>query len=140
MKKLKREDLQALAKIRLSEARLLLEGGSWPGAYHLTGLAIECGLKACIARSTEEFEFPALKHVQDSWNHDLSKLLNTAGLQEQLTKNNIKDKQFEANWLTIKDWNIDSRYEMKTQREAQDIYTASTEKDHGVMAWIEESW
>lgn len=80
MGKLTRGDLQELAKVRLGEARLLLDGKSFSGAYYLTGLAIECALKACIARSTEQYDFPDLKRLQNSWIHDLNQLLGTAGL------------------------------------------------------------
>jgi hypothetical protein len=77
MSKLTRADLQELSKVRLIEARMLLDGQSYAGAYYLTGLALECALKACIARSSEQYDFPELKRVQDSWNHDLTRLLGT---------------------------------------------------------------
>lgn len=139
-RKLKRESLQALARVRLSEARSLLEGGFFGGAYYLTGVAVECALKARIASLTEQYEFPDLSRVRDSWNHDLDKLLGTAGLQEELRKKFGSDKQFEANWLTIKDWTIDTRYEQKVEREAQDIFTAATQPKHGIIGWIEDYW
>lgn len=101
MGKLTRGDLQELARVRLGEARLLLDGKSFSGAYYLTGLAIECALKACIARSTDQYEFPDLRRVQDSWNHNLDHLLGTAGLTEQRARKTDIDKQFEANWRTV---------------------------------------
>jgi len=139
-KKLKREHLQELARLRLAEARLLLDNARNSGAYYLTGLAVECALKACIAKTTEKHEFPELERVKDSWNHDLAKLVRTAGLWEELMKKQSGDKQFEANWLTVKDWRVDSRYEKRSGQEASDIYTATTEQDHGIMAWIERYW
>ena len=60
MSKLTRVNLQELAHLRLAEARLLLDGKSFAGAYYLTGLALECALKACIARSCEQYDFPEL--------------------------------------------------------------------------------
>lgn len=140
MNKLKRNDLQALARTRLREAQLLMDGGSFPGAYYLTGVAVECAIKACIARKTEEFEFPDMKRVQESWHHDLPKLLNTAGLNDELTKRIVNDKQFEANWLTVRDWKIDSRYEQKLAAEARAIFEATTNASHGVLPWIEGYW
>jgi len=44
MSKLTRADLQELARLRLVEARMLLDGKSYSGAYYLTGLA--CGMRA----------------------------------------------------------------------------------------------
>lgn len=140
MSKLKRVDLQELATLRITEARLLLEGRSFAGAYYLAGLALECALKACIARASEQYDFPELKRVQDSWNHDLTKLLGTAGLNEENAKKSRNDPQFEANWRTVKDWKVDSRYERRSEKEAWDIYNASTEVTHGIMPWIEEHW
>jgi HEPN domain-containing protein len=140
MSKLTRNDLQELARLRLIEARLLLEGGSFAGAYYLTGLALECALKACIARSSAQYDFPELRRVQDSWNHDLNKLLGTAGLNEENAQKSRNDAQFEANWRTAKDWKVESRYERRSEQEARDIYNASTEAEHGIIPWIEEHW
>ena len=140
MSKLTRVSLQELAHVRLREAHLLLDGGSFAGAYYLTGLALECALKACIARSSEQYDFPELKRVQDSWHHDLTKLLGTAGLNEEYAKKSKNDPQFEANWRTVKDWKVESRYERRSEKEALDIYNASTEAIHGIMPWIEEHW
>jgi hypothetical protein len=41
-----RNDLRRLARIRLKEARVLLQAKCFDGAYYLCGYAIECGLKA----------------------------------------------------------------------------------------------
>ncbi|HEV2961544.1 MAG TPA: DNA-binding protein [Candidatus Angelobacter sp.] len=140
MAKIKRDNLQVLAQVRLNEARLLMEGGSFAGAYYLAGLAVECAFKACIARSTEEFEFPDRDRVKNSWSHDLLQLLRTAGLSDHLTVRIDADKQFKANWETVKDWNVESRYEQKSEQEARSIYNAIVEKDVGIIAWVEEFW
>ncbi len=132
-----RNDLQAIAKVRLNEADLLLRQKSYSGAYHLTGLGVECALKACIARATQLHDFPDLKRVQKSWDHDLAALLNTAGLQEELAKRAKLDADFEANWRTVKDWKIGSRYEQRTRAEATDIFRAATDAAHGIVPWVE---
>lgn len=140
MSRLKRNDLQALARMHLNATRLLLDGGAFADAYYLTGLALECALKACIARATEEFEFPDRDRAKDSWGHDLAKLLSTAGLSGHLASRIGTDKPFEANWLTVKDWKVDSRYEQKPEAEARNIYNATTNAAHGVLPWIEGYW
>lgn len=140
MRKLKRGDFQELAKTRLREAGLLLTAGQFGGAYYFAGLSVECALKACIARQTEEHEFPDVRHAQDSWNHDLSRLLKTAGLEDYLTRRRTEDKQFETNWLTVKDWTVDSRYEERSEPEAGDLYTAASEDGHGILPWLQEYW
>lgn len=97
-------------------------------------------IKACIAKSTEEYEFPDLRRVAESWKHNLAELLNTAGLKPELERQRKIDQQFEANWLTVKDWSVDSRYEKKTQQEAESIFTAATEAAHGVLQWLGVYW
>lgn len=47
-----RQDLQELSRVRLKEATALLKLGLFDGAYYLAGYAVECALKACIAKAT----------------------------------------------------------------------------------------
>jgi hypothetical protein len=96
--------------------------------------------QACIARSSEQYDFPELKHVQDSWNHDLARLLGTAKLNEQYAKKSGNDRRFQTNWEMVKDWKVDSRYERRSEKEALGIYNAITEASHGIMPWIEAHW
>jgi HEPN domain-containing protein len=79
-----RADLQQLADLRIKEARILLDGASYSGAYYPAGYAIECALKACIAKPTKEHDFPDKDFVNRSWTHDLEKLLILAELNDQL--------------------------------------------------------
>jgi HEPN domain-containing protein len=60
-----RNDLRRLARIRLKEARMLLEADCSDGSYYLCGYAIECALKACIARNTQRHDFPDKDAVRD---------------------------------------------------------------------------
>jgi len=41
-----RLEFQQLARMRLRDARVLLANGNLEGAYYLTGLAVECAIKA----------------------------------------------------------------------------------------------
>jgi hypothetical protein len=45
-----RNDLQNLSRLREKEAKVLLDNGCFAGAYYLLGYAVECALKACIAK------------------------------------------------------------------------------------------
>lgn len=67
---MKRADFQALSRIRLKETKALLELGFWDGAYYLAGYAVECALKACIAKSTQRYAFPERKKVEFSYSHN----------------------------------------------------------------------
>jgi len=79
-----RTDFQEITGIRLRESKALLAAGFPDGAYYLAGYAIECALKACIAKRTREHDFPEKKLVNDSHTHDLGKLIQLAELQVEL--------------------------------------------------------
>lgn len=138
--KLKRSDFQDLAKLRIADAEQLLKSGNFPGAYYVAGFAVECGLKACIAKATDQFEFPDFDRAKESWNHDLTKLLNAAGLLAEHGKRIASDVDFNANWLIVKDWDVASRYEKRSQAEAQGLFDAITDTGHGVLPWVEGYW
>jgi hypothetical protein len=53
-----RRDFQVLAEMRAQEAGVLAKNGNEEGAYYLGGIAIECALKACIAKRTKRHDFP----------------------------------------------------------------------------------
>jgi HEPN domain-containing protein len=78
-----RKELRALAATRLKEAKILLGAGCPDGAYYLAGYAVECALKACIAKQTQRHDFPEKQIVIDSHTHDLTKLLDPAGRHSQ---------------------------------------------------------
>lgn len=58
-----RYDLQKLAVLRVKEGKVLLDNKCYEGAYYLLGYAIECALKACIAKQTKKFDFPEKKFL-----------------------------------------------------------------------------
>ncbi len=135
-----RETLRALARLRLKEARVLLRAGCYEGAYHLAGYAIECGLKACIAKRTRRYEFPDKRVVMESYTHDLTKLVRVAGLKPSLEQEILRSPAFEANWAVVKEWDVDSRYRRPTRREAEDLYSAIVNRKDGVLRWIRQHW
>ena len=55
-----RTDLQQLADVRIAEAHALLTLAvpMSDGAYYLAGYAVECALKACIAKTVNQHDFP----------------------------------------------------------------------------------
>jgi len=60
---LDRKDLQELSRVRLKEATALMQAGFFDGAYYLAGYAVECAIKACIAKGTRRYEFPDKRKV-----------------------------------------------------------------------------
>src|SRR5205807_5441492 len=53
-----RADFHKLTEIRMREAKVLLDRKCDEGAYYLAGYAVECALKACIAKKTLAHDFP----------------------------------------------------------------------------------
>jgi len=90
-----RADFQKLSRLRIKEAKALLDGGLYSGAYYLAGYAVECALKACIAKLTKEHDFPDREVVNKSWSHRLSQLVEVAGLEKERNEKARLDKEFE---------------------------------------------
>ena len=134
-----RRDFKILAELRSEEARILLGKGKLQGAYYLAGYAVECALKACIAKKTKRSEFPAkAEYIRKLYTHELDKLLSLAGLDAQLNKDIGANKVFEANWSTVKDWTEESRYRTSGLN-GKDMYNAVAGQD-GVLPWIKLRW
>ncbi len=68
------------------------------GAYYLAGYAVECGLKACIAKQTLRFEFPDKKNVDASHSHDLKALVRIANLEPARVEQAKTDPKFRDYW------------------------------------------
>jgi hypothetical protein len=134
-----RSDLHRLVRIRLAEARLLLQNGRYEGAYYLSGYAVECALKACIAKQIKKFDFPDKKMVVDSHSHNLEQLLSVSGLK-QLHQNEMQnDPQFAVNWAVVRDWSEQDRYAVGISRaQARDLYSAVTARTHGILTWLKK--
>jgi len=136
-----RADLQNIAKIRVKEAKVLIDNKCFEGAYYLLGDAVECALKSYIAKQTKRFDFPDRKLVVDSYTHDLEKLLQVSGLKVEHQDQMESDPSFAVNWTIIKDWSEDKRYMRSiSEAEAKDLYSAITEKKHGVLSWLKKLW
>ena len=135
-----RSDLQKIAVIRLREGKALLDAGLYNGAYYLSGYAIECALKACIARQTKRFDFPDKGFASDSYTHDIEKLVRVAGLSALLDHQMKTDSVFATNWGTVKDWKEISRYQSHSQKMAENLYAAIADRRNGVLRWIKQYW
>ena len=129
-----------LANLRLKEARVLLDAHCWDGAYYLAGYAVECALKACIARQTERRDFPDRARVNDSYTHDLSKLAALAGLDGPLRQAVAANPELSDNWRTVKEWWELSRYERTSQVQAETLVNAVGSREHGFLRWLRRHW
>ncbi len=135
-----RLDLQTLAQEKIEEAKILLDAGKWTGAYYLAGYAVECGIKACIARLFRTDKFPEKDFSDKCYVHVIDRLVVLAGLKAERDTDNAANPNLANNWTTVLKWTVDSRYDRKTQQEAQDIYDAITNHPDGVLPWIQARW
>lgn len=138
--KLKRKDFQELARLRLKEAQILARAGGWDGAYYLTGYAVECAFKACIARETERFEFPSRKTVNSSYTHNLSELLRVAQLDDALHDAAARQPQLASNWRLVTKWSEEARYERSSESDAVALIRAVRDRKDGVLPWLQKHW
>jgi HEPN domain-containing protein len=118
----------------------LLAAGFPDGAYYLAGYAIECALKACIAKRTREHDFPEKKLVNDSHTHDLGKLLGIAELQVELDTAMQADPAMKTSLDAVQDWSETSRYERKNTQEATELLQAIEDQTGGLFPWIKSRW
>jgi len=136
-----RTDLQQLAELRVKEAQILLDAASYPGAYYLAGYAIECALKACIAKQTKEYDFPDKEIVNRSWTHKLGELLNLAELKDRLEKDMKSNKDLDTFWAIVVNWEEKKRYDLGvTQEEANNLCDAISDPANGVLQWLKKWW
>lgn len=135
-----RRDLQALSRIRMNEAKGLLSLGLNDGAYYLAGYAVECALKACIAKETKRHEFPDKRRADSSHTHSLSDLVRYAKLESARQELAKWDPEFKGNWDTVKLWSEQSRYDRHSAQAAEDLVGAVCNRRHGIVAWIKLHW
>jgi HEPN domain-containing protein len=139
--RLNRDTLRDLADGRLEESRVLLESKLWTGAYYMTGLAVECALKSCLANEVKEHDFPDKQFVNSMYIHDLEDLFKLSGrLWAELQAAMKSDDKLSGNWNTVRDWDDGRRYEIVKESEARALYEATTEGGTGIIEWIRGRW
>jgi hypothetical protein len=136
-----RRAFQQIAEIRRTEALALLTAGHHAGAYYLVGYAVECALKACVAKQVRRYDFPDRDLAREVFTHDLEKLMKLSGLAPELERDKAINKSLELNWAVVKDWSESARYEIGiTETQARDLYSACTARTNGVLNWIRRRW
>jgi HEPN domain-containing protein len=136
-----RFDFQQLAQIRIAEAQKLLEAGMPEGAYYLAGYAVECALKACIAKNVKQFDFPPPKReIETYYTHNIEKLVEAAKLKSVLLKDSDSNPSLEANWQIVICWSEQGRYEINKANEAKTLIEAITNPSNGILTWVKKYW
>jgi HEPN domain-containing protein len=135
-----RKDLQTLSELRLKEASALLRAGHFSGAYYLAGYSVECAFKACIAKKTQQYEFPDRERVLSSYVHSLEKLSAAADLAKALDADCKRNKRLLAFWDLVRNWSEQSRYKEYSEEDASDLVDAIHDHEDGVLQWIKRFW
>jgi len=136
-----KSDLEALVNVRVKEAKLLLDNKCYEGAYYLLGYALECAIKACIAKQVKENDFPDKDLANASYTHRLSNLLGVAGLKQKLQEKGKTDEDFKLNWAVAKEWSEDARYKHTVEETmAKDFYEAIINNKSGILVWVKSWW
>lgn len=136
-----RVEFQELAVVRIAEAKALLDAGHFDGAYYLAGYAVECALKACVARLTKPDDFPPHHGVVAKYyTHNVEVLVEHALLNPMRTQDFQANPALAANWAIAKRWSEGSRYTRVTAADANRLYDAIADPADGVLAWIKNYW
>jgi len=136
---LTRRDFQRLADLRAREAAALLRTRNQIGSYYLSGCAVECALKACIAKLARRHEFPLkADYVRRLYTHNLEELLKLADLETQLENDMKANTSLARNWGVVKSWNEESRYR-SSGLNGKDLHGAVVGPD-GVFPWTKQRW
>lgn len=123
--------------MRAEDSRLLLEARHFDGAYYLAGYAVECGLKACIAKGFKQDDIPDPALVKQIYTHDLTKLLEHAGIRQNVRPNSPLD----VSWGIVRQWSEQARYELgTTELEANEMFNAVNDAANGVLPWLKLYW
>lgn len=134
-----RREFQRLAELRAGEAFILVQNGKQQSAYYLAGYAVECALKACIAKQTKRNEFPLKPdYARKVYSHDLEELLRQAGLEQQLQNDMKLNSALAINWNVVLEWNEEKRYVLAGLK-GKDMHAALM-GPHGVLTWIKQHW
>jgi HEPN domain-containing protein len=135
-----RKDLHALSRVRLREAKALIGLRLHDGAFYLAGYAVECALKACIAKGTRRHEFPDKEKVDKSYTHSLKALVKLANLEDARREEATRDATFLKNWDLVESWSEQSRYRASRPEQARALIEAVGNRNHGVLRWIKRFW
>jgi hypothetical protein len=119
----------------------LLTNRRYSAAYYLAAYAVECALKACIARQIKASEFPpGARFSRDVFTHDLKDLVKYADLTYWLAERFTSAPGFKRNWQIVTRWTEENRYRVVSREEAVALLSAITQEADGVMVWIRQHW
>lgn len=102
---------------------------------------MECALKACIAKQTNQYDFPDRDAAVAAFTHDLDRLVKAAGLTADYATATSASRQFADNWQIVRLWKETARYETQiTEERTRELIRACTERPHGILIWVRGVW
>ncbi|MDQ3049764.1 MAG: hypothetical protein M3Q95_02645 [Bacteroidota bacterium] len=145
------EEIDALARMRFDEAKILFQHNKFDGAYYLSGYSIELLLKSKICRrlgipnlfSDDETTFKELEGISEVRKalktHNLFTLLIFSGLKVPFDQAKATNKNLSlANSLLFQKWSESLRYKPCghiAESECKNLINL-LERDNGIMQWI----
>ena len=136
-----RSELKKLVERRLGDAHVLMQGRRYESAYYIAEYAVECAIKACIARQFRRNTIPDKGLVDKTYKHDFEQLLKTSGLFDKLLIDAKANPGLGSSWNVIKDWKPDVRYSTeKTRLDAHDLIDAIENPNDGILQWLARHW
>ena len=145
-----REEYRQLSDLHVQHGKALLDAGLYAGAWYISGYAVECGLKACIAklfRVTADDEFPEPVSGNPGGgtinlrSHNFKFLVLAAGLKLAWDGELNSRKPFRDNWKIVNEWSPEARYDIdRLPFETNEFYSAIVDPNHGVMECIGRHW
>ena len=136
-----RSELKKLVDRRLRDAHVLISGRRYESAYYIAGYAVECAIKACIAKQFKRNTIPDRRLVNETYKHDFENLLRTAGLFDRLEDDTKANPGLGSSWSVVKDWKPDVRYSTeKTKLDANDLIDAIENSNDGILPWLVRYW
>jgi len=107
----------------------------------MTGFAVECALKSCLASAVKEHDFPDKEFVNAMYVHSLEKLFKLNGALWVALQADMKaDAKLSVNWSTVKDWDDSKRYDTVEELQARALFEATSVAGSGLMDWIRGRW
>jgi len=127
--------------MRFEDAQILYNGGRHAAAYYMAGYAVECALKACIAKRTREFDFPLPPNEnKTAYSHGLNDLLKLLKLDVDM-----REVPETLNlWRFVEEWKVESRYDlsigMLRAKQMLDAVGGAPNASNGVLVWLRSRW
>jgi HEPN domain-containing protein len=115
-------------------------GKNWAQIYQHAGFAVELMLKAIRIKNLGLEAWPAADKG-NKW-HDLKYAAEQAGIMDDLRAACRGNISLEAYWLTVKDWDNQSRYPggVPSELDAKELLLAVINPTNGVMKWLQQTY